>query len=144
MPIITDRDIADIKGALAELAPYIEEPAIYRRYLGLTEGNPVLGIPAQPNYESVAIALQARELTLEDVMVSGGAYVMGDVEFTIRKDQAPGQLWDQNLTGAIGEDSLLPDHPDRIVWNSAAYRPKSIKHLWLGGVLWWEIRAGRT
>lgn len=144
MPVITDRDIADIKAVLSEVAPYIEEPATYRRYLGLTEGNPVLGIPAQPSYESLAITLQARELSLEEVMVSGGTYVMGDVEFTVRKDQAPGQLWDQNLTGAIEETALLPDHPDRIVWNNAAYRPKSIRHMWLGEVLWWEIRAGRT
>lgn len=124
MALLTQKDIDGIKAAMAELAPFTEEPIIYRTYIGMTPGDPALGTPDTPNYTDTEETAGARELTLEEVTVSGGAYVMGDMEFTTRR-------------------TTEPKYEDRIVYAGTSYKPKEINHIWLGEVLFWEIRAGR-
>lgn len=124
MPLITQKDVDDIKAAMAELAPFTEEPIIYRTYTGTTPGDPVLGTPDTPNYTDTEETAGARDLTVEEVAVSGGVYVLGDMEFTCRR---------------VAE----PKYDDRIVYNGSTWKPKDIDKTFLGEVLWWEVRAGK-
>lgn len=124
MTLITQKDVDDIKGTLAELAPFTEEPITYRTFTEMIPGDPVLGTPDTPDYTDTAETAQVRELNLEEVHVSGGAYVLGDVEFTTRRE-------------------TKPEHEDRIVYNGSSYKPKSINKMFLGEVLWWEVKAGK-
>lgn len=124
MPLVTQKDIDDIKAAMVELAPFTEEPITYRTYTGMTPGDPALGTPDTPNYTDSSITAIARELTVEEVQVSGGVYILGDMEFTIRT-------------------ATEPKYGDRISYKGATWKPKEINHTWLGEVLFWEVRAGR-
>lgn len=124
MPLITQKDIDDIKAAMAELAPFTEEPVTYRTYTGITPGDPVLGTPDTPVYHDTSETAMARDLTVEEVAVSGGLYILGDMEFSIRR-------------------ATKPTYQDRIVYGGATWKPKSIRSVFLGEVLWWEVRAGR-
>lgn len=124
MTLLTQKDIDDIKAAMVELAPFTEEPITYRTYTGITPGDSALGTPDTPNYTNTDETAGARELTLEEVTASGGAYVMGDMEFTTRR-------------------ATEPKYEDRIVYDGVSYKPKEIKHTWLSEVLWWEVRARR-
>jgi hypothetical protein len=124
MPLITQKDVDDIKTAMAELAPFTEEPITYRTYTSTTPGDPVLGTPDTPNYTDTAETAGARDLTVEEVAVSGGVYVMGDMEFTTRR-------------------TTKPEYADRIVYQGDTFRPKDIDKTFLGEVLWWEVRAGK-
>ena len=124
MALITQKDVDDIKGTLAELAPFTEEPITYRTFTEMIPGDPVLGTPDTPGYADTAETAGVRELSLEEVQVSGGAYVLGDVEFTVRRQ-------------------TKPKYEDRIAYGGSSYKPKSIGKLFLGEVLWWEIKAGK-
>lgn len=124
MVLITDKDVADIKAALEDIAPYVEEPITYRRRTGIMPGDPAHGEPDTPQYDNQARAAVVRKLTLEEITISGGAYELGDLEFTIRMDQEPA-------------------YEDRIVYNGRTFRPKSIGKLYLKEVLWWDVRAGK-
>lgn len=124
MPLLTQNDIDDIKAAMVELAPFTEEPITYRTFTSMTPGDPVLGTPDTPNYTDTAETAGVRELSLEEVTVSGGAYVMGDMEFTCRR-------------------AVKPAYEDRIAYGGDTWKPKSIRHVYLGEVLWWEVKAGK-
>jgi len=124
MPLINQKDIDDIKAALAEMAPFTEEPITYRTYTGTTSGDPVAGTSDTPNYTDTSETAIVQELSVEEVAVSGGVYVLGDMEFSIRR-------------------TTRPAYQDRIVYADATWKPKSIKSVFLGEVLWWEVRAGR-
>lgn len=124
MPLLTQKDIDDIKAAMAELAPFTEEPITYRTYTGTTPGDPVMGTPDTPNYDDTAETAIVQELSIEEVAVSGGVYVLGDVEFTVRR-------------------ATKPAYEDRIIYDGKTWKPKSINKVFLGEVLWWEVRAGR-
>jgi hypothetical protein len=126
MALISQKDVEEIKAALGELASFTEESITYRRYMHTEHGDPVVGTPDTFIYEddSAVTSATVRELTLKEVQVSGGAYVLGDVEFTVRATSAPA-------------------YADRIVYNGANWKPKEIKHFWLREVLWWEIIAGK-
>lgn len=124
MALITQKDVEDIKAALAEIAPFTEEPITYRKYDHTNPGDPVLGSPTVDVYIDTATTASVRELTLEEVQVSGGAYLLGDREFTIRMQ-------------------ANPDYRDRIVYAGTSYKPKSIGKMFLGEILWLEIRAGK-
>jgi hypothetical protein len=126
MALISKKDIEEIKAVLGELATFVEEAIIYRRYVLTEQGNPVEGTPDEFIYENDPSITSAtsRELTLKEVQVSGGTYILGDMEFTIRTVVAPA-------------------YADRIIYNDASWKPKEIKHFWLQEVLWWEIIAGK-
>ena len=124
MALITQKDVNAIKAALEELAPFTEEPITYRKYDHTEPGDPVIGAPAQDVFVDTSTTASVRELTLEEVQVSGGAYLLGDREFTIRM-------------------LANPDYRDRIVYAGTSYKPKSIGKMFLGEVLWWEVRAGK-
>ncbi|MFZ3171964.1 MAG: hypothetical protein WA118_08295 [Carboxydocellales bacterium] len=124
--LITDADIAEIEAILEDLSDVTEEPITYKTYTGLTPGDQLAGTPATPTYTTdlTTTSAMARELTLEEVRKSGGAYELGDMEFIVRR-----------LT--------KPDYKDRIVYDGGEYRPKSRKRLFLKKVLWWELVAGK-
>lgn len=120
--LITEQDIQDLKNDLIDLADVVEEPIVYQMYIGMTAGNQVKGQAAQPNYSpdpNVTSAMIER-LTLEQVQVSGGAYELGDVQFTIRR-------------------TTKPSYDDRIDYDGARYRPKDMDRLYLKETIWWEI-----
>jgi hypothetical protein len=120
--LIRDKDILDINNALAEIAPYTEEDITYQAYNSTTPGNPVAGTAATNNYNPEAISAGIRELTLEEIVVSGGAYETGDVEFSIRR-------------------ATKPDYLDRIDYDGGRYRPKKITIPPLKGVCLWTVVA---
>jgi len=124
MPLITQKDVDDIKAAMEELAPFTEEPITYRTYTGMTEGDPVHGIPAQPTYTDTAETAMTRNLSAEEVQKSGGYYILGDMEFTIRRE-------------------VKPEYEDRIIYGGLTWKPKKIDKTFLVEVLWWEVKAGR-
>lgn len=124
MPLLSQKDVNDIKAALAEIAPFTEEPITYRKYDHTEPGDPILGTSPVDVYVDTQTTAGVRELTLEEVQVSGGAYLLGDMEFTIRIE-------------------VPPSYRDRLVYAGTTYKPKSIGKMFLGEVLWWEIRAGK-
>jgi len=126
LALITDRDVADIKSALEELAPYTEEPITYKQYSHTNTGDPVQGISAEPVYveDPDTTSANVEALSVEEIAVSGGRYVLGDMLFTVRRNTEP-------------------SYQDRIVYDGATWKPKSIGKMFLREVLWWEIRAGK-
>lgn len=120
-------DLAYIQECLDDVAPDTEEAVTYKQYDYTEPGDPVLGTPDTPVYNDLAITATARELTIEEIQVSGGAYVLGDMEFKIRQTA---------LTAA-------PAYADRIIYDGATYKPKNINHSFLGGVIGWGVRAGK-
>jgi len=120
-------DLTYIRECFDEVAPDIEEPITYKRYTGMTAGDPVRGTADTPNYTDLAITASVRELTLEEIQVSGGAYVFGDTEFKIRQT-------------VLAE---TPAYTDRVIYAGTTYKPKSISRSFLGGVVNWTIRAGK-
>ena len=126
MVLITEKDIADIKAALVELAPFTEEPIIYKQFDRIEQGDPVLGRPDTLIFteDSTVASAMVKPLTVEEVLVSGGYYVMGDMEFSIRR-------------------TTQPAYQDRIVYGGATWKPKGINPVYLGEVLWWEVRVGK-
>lgn len=124
MPLINQKDIDDIKAAMAELAPFTEEPITYRTFTGMTPGDLAAGVPDAPNFIDTVETAIVQELSIEEVAVSGGVYVLGDMEFSIRR-------------------VVQPAYNDRIVYGGITWKPKSIRKVFLGEVLWWEVRAGR-
>jgi len=124
MALITDKDIADIKAALVELAPYTEEPVVYKQYDHMDDGDPVMGTPDTPVYISDDKTAMIRNLTVEEVSNSVGVYLFGDMEFSVRMDDEP-------------------KFKDLIHYQGANWNPKTINKVFLGEVLWWEIRARR-
>ncbi|ATW24163.1 hypothetical protein [Candidatus Formimonas warabiya] len=141
--MITTDDMDFIRECLSDVAGDVEESIVYKKYLNTTPGDQVMGIPDTPNYESFDITARVRALTLEEIQVSGGAYIFGDVEFKIRKQDW--MQWDLNLTGGYDPESstIRPDYPDRIIYDGLTYKPKSYSHAWLGGVLWYKVKAGK-
>jgi len=124
MPLITDKDIQDINSALAELAPYTEAAITYKTYVSTTPANQKTGTQAVDNYATDATVTGAmvQELTLEQIMTSGGAYEAGDVEFTVRR-------------------TTKPLYTDRIQYDGVLWRPKEIRRPPLNGVNLWTIIA---
>lgn len=125
--MLTAADIDTIRADFDDIGPDIETGITYRRYTGITPGDTVLGTPDKATYTDLPINVSIRELTLEEISVSGGAYVLGDIECKIRQTVLENQ----------------PDYNDRIVYAGASFRPKSISPVSLGGVLYWKVRAGR-
>lgn len=119
-------DLAYMRECLDDVAADMEEAVTYKRYDHTEPGDPILGTPDTPIYVDSATTAVVRELTLEEIQVSGGAYVLGDMEFKIRQTAL----------------SVTPAYADRIVYDGATYKPKSIKHSFLGGVIGWTVRAG--
>lgn len=124
--MLNQDDLGYMRECLDGIAPDVEEPVTYKRYDHTDPGDPVEGTPDTPVYVDSAITAAVRELTLEEIQVSGGAYVLGDMEFKIRQPAL----------------SAAPVYADRIVYAGATYKPKSIGHSFLGGVIGWKIRAG--
>lgn len=124
MPLLTQKDIDDLKAAMAELAPFTEEPIVYKKYTGMTPGDPLVGTPATPIYTLADSTAMVRDLTVEEIAVSGGKYILGDMEFSIRT-------------------ATQPAYDDRIVYNGLIWKPKKINPVYLGEALWWEIKAGK-
>jgi hypothetical protein len=124
MALLTQKDIDGIKEALNDLAPFIEEPIVYRRYDHTEAGDPTLGTSDRFIFTDDPSVFSAivNELTLKEVQVSGGVYLLGDLEFIIRR-------------------TAQPAYEDRIVYGGNTWKPVEIKHLWLKEVLWWEIVA---
>lgn len=142
--MLNSDDIEYIHKSLNEIASDIEESIIYRKYINTTTGDHVLGTPDTSNYNDYNITARVRMLTLEEIQVSGGVYVLGDMKFIIRKKDW--MQWDIYLTGAHDPSlpTIKPDYPDRIRYNGVTYKPKSYSHMWLGGVLWYKVKAGKT
>lgn len=122
MSLLSQKDVDDIKAALTELAPFTEEPIVYKRFTSIVEGDPVMGRPDQMVYDSLNITAMTRDLTVEEIAVSAGYYLVGDIEFSIRTD-------------------MVPDTKDSIIFEGFTWKPKKINKVFLGEVLWWEITA---
>lgn len=120
-------DLAYIRECMDDVSPDAEEGITYKQYDHTEEGDPVLGTPDTPVYNDLVITAAARELTIEEIQVSGGAYVLGDMEFKIRQTAL----------------SAKPAYGDRIIYDGDTYKPKSIKHSFLGGIIGWNVRAGK-
>jgi len=120
-------DLDYIRECFDDVAIDAEETITYKRYVSTTSGDPVMGTPDTLVYSDLAITASARELTLEEIQVSGGVYVLGDMQFAIRQTAL----------------SLPPAHADRIVYGGDSFKPKSINHSFLGGIVGWTIRAGK-
>jgi hypothetical protein len=120
-------DVAYMRECLDEVAPDTEESITYRQYKGIISGNQAMGNPDRPNYTDLDITAATRDLTLEEVASSGGAYVLGDIEIKIRQTA---------LTNR-------PSYSDRIVYEQISYKPKSIGKSYLGAIICWKVRAGR-
>ena len=110
------------------MASDVEEAVTYKRYINTTPGDSVAGIPDTDNYETLDISASVRELTLKEIQVSGGVYVMGDMEFKIRQTKL----------------TLAPAYADHLVYDGANYKPKNISHSFLAGIIGWTIRAGKV
>ncbi len=124
MTLIGQKDIDLIKEALEELAPYTEEPIIYKQFDYIAQGDPVQGIPNETIYavDTRVTSATAEDLSVEEIAVSGGLYVVGDMLFTLRR-------------------AAEPSYQDRIVYDDFTWKPISISKVFLGEVLWWEIKA---
>ncbi len=127
MGLLDSADVDYIRECLGDIASDVEEAITYKRYTGTVAGDPIAGTPDSYNYTNQATTAISRELTLKEVTVSGGAYVLGDMEFKFRE-------------AAL---SSAPDYPDRIVYGGATFKPKSIEHSYLGGLLGWKVIAGK-
>jgi hypothetical protein len=125
--LLDSNDVDFVKQCLADISGDVEQPITYRRYVNTTPGNQVMGTTDTPNYDDLSIDASVRDLTLEEVEKSGGAYVLGDVEFKIRHTKLPSK----------------PAYADRLIYDESTFKPKSITHSYLGGVLSWTIRAGK-
>lgn len=120
--MLTPEDLATIQVDLAGLAADAEQAITYRVYAGIAGGDPVLGIPGSVSYADQAATVTARELTVEEVLLSAGAYTIGDVEFGVRRASV--------------------DPRDLIVYGGATWRPQEIRKTFLGGVtLVWRVRC---
>lgn len=118
-------DIAAIQRDLAALASDAEQAITYRTYTGTTGGDPVMGIPAQDAYTDEVATATVRELTVEEVQLSAGAYSIGDLEFGVRRNTATNR--------------------DLIVYGGSTWRPLEIRRVMLGGqVLRWQLRCKRV
>lgn len=124
--MLTSDDLTYVRECLDDVATDVEEAVTYKRYDHTEPGDPILGTPDTPVYVDSAITAAARELTIEEVQVSGGAYVLGDMEFKIRQTVL----------------LVIPAYADRVIYDGATYKPKSIKHTFLRGVIGWTVRAG--
>ncbi len=122
--MIKDRDIAAINNALESMAPYTEVSIVYQVYQDTTPGNKPAGQAPTDNYTPDATVTSAmyRELTLEEVQLSGGVYERGDVEFSVRR-------------------STKPSYKDRVDYDGARWKPKEIGRPPLNGVNLWGIVA---
>lgn len=125
--MLTSDDLSFVRECLDDVASDVEEAITYKRYVSTTPGDPVMGTADTPVYNDLAITASARELTLEEIQVSGGVYVLGDMEFKIRQTALSSQ----------------PAYADRIVYSGSAFKPKSITHSYLGGIIGWTVRAGK-
>lgn len=129
MGLLETDDVDFICECLGDIDTDVEEPITYKRYLSTTAGDPVMGTPGTPNYDDAEITASVRALTLEEIQVSGGVYVLGDVEFDIR------------LQPTIFETA--PAYADRIVYAGDTYKPKRIDPVHLGGLIGWTVKAGK-
>lgn len=127
MGLLNSADVDFIRECLDDVSGDVEQDITYRRYSSMTPGDPVFGTPDTPVYADAAITATARELTLEEIQVSGGVYVLGDMEFKIRQ-------------AALAS---APAYADRIIYAGATFKPKSISRSFLGGIIGWTIRAGK-
>jgi len=125
--LLDSADVDFIRECLDDVSSDVEQDITYKRYSSVTPGDPVFGTPDTPDYVDAEITASLRELTLEEIQVSGGVYVLGDMEFKIRQ-------------AALASD---PAYADRITYAGATFKPKSISHSFLGGVIGWKIRAGK-
>ncbi|MHB1418476.1 MAG: hypothetical protein ACYCX4_02650 [Bacillota bacterium] len=124
MGLLSSDDVDYMRTCLNDVAADVEEAITYKQFTSMTAGNPVMGTPDTPNYTSLNVTATARELSLEEIKVSGGVYVLGDMEFKIRSSVV-----------------AAPAYADRIVYSGSTYKPKSINHVYLGGLLSWTVRA---
>ena len=127
MGLLDSSDLTYIRECLDDVAADVEEAVTYRRYDHTNPGDPILGTPDTPVYVDSAITAAVREVTLEEVQVSGGAYVLGDMEFKFRQTAL----------------SSPPTYADRIVYSGAIYKPKSINHSFLGRAIDYTVKAGK-
>ena len=130
MGLLDSNDVDFIRECLDDIADDVERPIAYKRYTGISAvapADPVMGIPDTYVYSDSDTTATVRDLTLEEIQKSGGVYVLGDVEFKIRQT-------------ALAEP---PSHSDRIVYAGYTFKPKSIGHSFLGGLIIWNIRAGK-
>lgn len=127
MGLLDSADVDFIRECLDDVASDVEQDITYKRYISTKAGDPVFGTPDTPVYTDTEIAASVRDLTLEEIQVSGGVYVLGDMEFKIRQTAL----------------ASPPAYADRIIYAGATFKPKSIGHSFLGGVVGWKIRAGK-
>jgi hypothetical protein len=119
--MLTSDDFAFMQEALAEIAPATEQTIIYRHYDHTEPGDEALGIPPQDVYIDEETTAAVRELTVEEIQVSAGAFTIGDLEFTVRRESV--------------------DARDRIVYNGMTWKPVELRRMYLGGTLGWKLRC---
>ncbi len=127
MGLLDSADVDYIRKCLEDIASDVEESLTYKQYTDTKAGNPVIGTPDTYSYTDRAITAGVHELTLEEVQKSGGAYLLGDMEFSIRQNAL----------------AFNPGYPDRIVYAGTTFKPRSINHGYLGELICWKIIAGK-
>lgn len=121
--MLTSSDVDYIRQTLADIAPDVEQAITYRRYDHTEPGDPVLGIPPQDVYVDESVTAAVRELTVEEIQVSAGAFTFGDLEFVVRRETA--------------------DARDRIVYQGQTWIPVELRRIYLGDILGWKMRCRR-
>lgn len=121
--MLTSSDVDYIRQALVDIAPDVEQAITYRRYDHTEPGDPVLGIPPQDVYVDESVTAAVRELTVEEIQVSAGAFTFGDLEFVVRRETA--------------------DARDRIVYQGQTWIPVELRRIYLGDILGWKMRCRR-
>lgn len=125
--LIDQTDIDDINADLADVAEFTEEPITYKQYTGITKGDQVEGTADTPDYvpDPTVPTAAVRDLTVEEIAVSGGRYEMGDLMIKVRR-------------------ALKPDYKDRIECRGSEWEPKRISPPPLKGVLLWTVIARKA
>lgn len=111
--MLNELDLATMQADLAGLAGDAEQAITYRVYTSTTAGNATLGIPATDNYDDQATTATTRELTVEEIQLSNGAYQVGDREFGVRR--------------------ATVSNRDLIVYGGATWEIREIRPVALGG-----------
>ena len=142
--MLDSSDMEYMSECLDDISPEIEEEVTYRRFDHIEPGDSIAGIPDTVVYNEFGIKASVRELTLREVQVSGGVYVLGDMQFFVRNRD-----WmqvDVNATGGYDPSITTPkpDYQDLIVYCGSQYKPKNIGHSYLGSIIGWTVRASKV
>lgn len=103
----TDKGI--IKEYLKERHAVAEQPIVLKIYTGTTAGDPTTGVAKTFTYNTVKAFAVITAIQQQDVVYSGGIYMLGDIKVQMLRELAP-------------LDDTTQSPGDRIVWRGNEYR----------------------